>query len=377
MSLRGVYIAVHGGAGVHSHTREDEVKQALRVACTEGLKCIGITTKAQRDGTRLQMVENAVSCLEDNPNLNAGYGSNLTLHGTVECDAAIMDGRSGDFGSVGAVSGIKNPIRVARAILDYSKVPDPLGRIPPLTLVSEGAHAFAVAHCADGKSQSVPAESLIASRSKREWEEWKARLDRGDYGTESQVENIRDIQDTVGAVVCEGTVDGISAGVSSGGILLKHPGRIGEAAMFGAGCWAQYFPKAKLGIACSVSGAGESIVRATIARAIGDGFKDCISKEEEVDPHSIISTVVVDRFCGPCRDRGEVNLDVGIILLVTEDIENKITARLWCAFTTPSMAIAYASSETPKPKAQILRRPKSKPSSLTSEPHIFITAISL
>lgn len=79
-----------------------------------------------------------------------GYGSNLTLDGTVECDAAIMDGNSADFGSVGAVSGIQscfcyiqvryslsdtginNPIRLAHSILEYSRTPDSLGRIAPL-----------------------------------------------------------------------------------------------------------------------------------------------------------------------------------------------------------------------------------------------------
>ncbi|KAG5648596.1 hypothetical protein DXG03_003207 [Asterophora parasitica] len=129
------YVVVHGGAGMHGHAREKEVKQALRLACKEALKGLHDPSPDHGDSSKctpLNMVGNAIVVLEDDPHLNAGYGSNLSLIGTVECDAAIMDGASGYFGSVGAVSGIKNPIQLARVVLEYSRIPDPLGRIPPL-----------------------------------------------------------------------------------------------------------------------------------------------------------------------------------------------------------------------------------------------------
>jgi len=80
------------------------------------------------------MVEQAITVLENDGHLNAGYGSNLTMEGTVECDASIIceHGPAALFGSAGAVSGVKNPIKLARAILDYSRIPDMLGRVPPL-----------------------------------------------------------------------------------------------------------------------------------------------------------------------------------------------------------------------------------------------------
>ncbi|KAH0588929.1 hypothetical protein H2248_004714 [Termitomyces sp. 'cryptogamus'] len=375
-----MYIAVHGGAGIHSYTREKEIKHALRSACREGLKNHGPSDSSNQisfNSTPLDVVSDAIAVLEDDPHLNAGYGSNLTLNGTVECDAAIMDGHS-TFGSVGAVSGVKNPIRLARAILDYSKVPDSLGRIPPLTLVSEGAHSFAVSENtrheqeqATNAIETVPPESMISPKAKDEWTKWKARLDHISSDIDmSDPTSLTDIQDTVGAVAYR-IGDTVAAGVSSGGILLKHPGRLGEAAIFGAGCWAQNFPGSGTQIACSISGAGEHVVRSMLAREIGNCFSLAIVPGGDIDAHDILHTVVLEKFWIPCRERGVVAPDVGILLLLVEQIEGKPSgmyfqsivhdtyntqARLWCAFTTPSMAIAYASSSRSKP-AVIQRYP--------------------
>ncbi|KAG6866709.1 hypothetical protein C0991_011368 [Blastosporella zonata] len=227
MSLRNdMYIAVHGGAGMHSYTRAKEIKHALRSACKEVLKAYSSESTLSVSQTPLDTVGNAIAILENDPHLNAGYGSNLTLEGTVECDAAVMDGHS-DFGSVGAVSGIKNPIRLARAILDHSKIPDPLGRIPPLTLVSDGARSFAAAKCAS--LEIVTPESMISPKAKDDWMKWKARLDGAAssladttaMSTDSGFVNFTDIQDTVGAVAY-GNGDTIAAGVSRHKFFVDH-----------------------------------------------------------------------------------------------------------------------------------------------------------
>ncbi|KAJ7680573.1 asparaginase [Mycena polygramma] len=371
------YIMVHGGAGVHSTSSESEVKQALRLACKHALNAVSETESA----SALSLVQNAIVSLEDSPLLNAGYGSNLTLNGTVECDAAIMDGRTGDFGSVGAVSGVKNPIHVARCILEHARTPDPLGRIPPLTLVSAGAHAFAESH---SDIALVPPESLIAPRAQKQCAAWKARLDaQGPADASSDPTADGELhgnvfQDTVGAVAFVGESGEIASGVSSGGILLKYAGRIGEAAVFGAGCWAQA-PVAgeKIGIACSVSGAGEYIVRADLARTIGDALNKA-SGTEDVDVHGILQRVLTDDFWIPSRNPSNPDPSAGVILLTTEeDEERQPLARLWCAFTTPSMAIAYATSENPHGKALILRRPKAVEARPNGHPRIFVTGFSI
>ncbi|KIJ23771.1 hypothetical protein M422DRAFT_195522 [Sphaerobolus stellatus SS14] len=182
------YVAVHGGAGYHARETEKEVKQALRRACLIAVNLL------QKGKSACDAVEAAISSLEDAECLNAGYGSNLTEKRTVECDAAIM-ADTGSFGGAGAVSGIKNPIRAARAVLDYSDIRDSLGRIPPLTLVSAGAHDFAKA----SNVETVDPDKLISPRALREWQKWN----------ELKAEGIREIkheestslmQDTVGCV---------------------------------------------------------------------------------------------------------------------------------------------------------------------------------
>lgn len=85
----------------------------------------------QNNGSALEAVTVATMVLEDSPLTNAGYGSNLTWNGCVECDAGIMDGSTMNFGGVGAVSGIKNPISLARLICEKQHFKMSLGRIPP------------------------------------------------------------------------------------------------------------------------------------------------------------------------------------------------------------------------------------------------------
>ncbi|KAJ7287827.1 asparaginase [Mycena rebaudengoi] len=357
------YIVVHGGAGLHGTSSEAEVKKALRLACNNALG----------SDTALSMVETAIASLEDSPLLNAGYGSNLTLDGTVECDAALMDGRTGDFGSVGAISGVKNPIHLARRILEHSRVPDPLGRIPPLTLVSHGAHAFASSHAVE----LVPPESLVTPNAQKQWTTWKSRLASADPTHPADTSGLHAFQDTVGAVAWNPAANEIASGVSSGGILLKYPGRIGEAAVFGAGCWAQApdGPK-RPGMACSISGAGEYIVKANLARSISDALNS--AHPADVDAHGILQRVLVDAFWLPSRTTSNPDPSAGVVLLTTEDDDDgRPVGRLWCAFTTPSMAIAWATSDNARGKALILRRSKDMEARTNDRPRVFVTGFPL
>ncbi|KAJ6625457.1 asparaginase [Mycena sp. CBHHK59/15] len=339
------YVVVHGGAGIHSSNSEREVKNALRLACKHAL-----SSATSGNASALSMVENSIASLEDSPLLNAGYGSNLTLDGTVECDAAIMDGLTGHFGSVGAVSGVKNPVRLAHRILEHSRIPDPLGRIPPLTLVSNGAHAFAALH--PGHVDLVAPESLVTPRAQQQWATWKDRLVSSSPPSEDPG-SLHPFQDTVGAMAWNADSGEIASGVSSGGILLKYPGRVGEAAVFGAGCWAQASqpPTANgremQGMACSVSGAGEYIVRASLAKTISDSLNN--EQSDDVDVHEILRRTLVDDFWVPSRSPSNPDPSAGVVVLTTEEgDEGRPIGRLWCAFTTPSMAIAYASSSSGK-----------------------------
>ncbi|KAM5531577.1 hypothetical protein V8D89_014746 [Ganoderma adspersum] len=402
-------IAIHGGAGFHPKSTDPDVKRALRLACTSSGMAFTRTGE-----TALPMVCGAVSVLEDDQCLNAGCGSNLTLSGTVECDASVMDGNTGDFGAVGSVSDVKNPIRLAHEILRYSRKLDPLGRIPPLLLVSSGASEFA-------KStglQCLP-ESLITIRARREWADWKSKLDAARSCASSggppnstgqpatsliHTDGLHDKQDTVGAVAWDAEGH-LAAGVSSGGLLLKLPGRIGEAATYGAGCWAT--PRT----ACSVSGAGEHITRMSLARTICEAIEAAGINE---DTHDVLQRVLGGDFLRLCSERGERTPQAGVLLLVKEvrpredsessadiDMESDseggkesdnpavcnagggggessttFKPRLWCAFTTESMAVGYATSLCPKPSAAVLRRPPRGPGA-SQGPSVYITALPL
>ncbi|KAF8628882.1 hypothetical protein AX15_003668 [Amanita polypyramis BW_CC] len=357
-----VYVAVHGGAGNHGRANDKATKEGLRQACIRAISC----ARQEENFSVLSVVESAISTLEDDPKFNAGYGSNLTLDGRVECDASIMDGCTSDFGSVGAVSGIKNPISLARCVLAHSRTPDKLGRLPPMTLVSDGAQNFVNSTRPGLCIQLVNPDDLVTPRAKDEWTGWKNRLtsESAEIVNEERTTGLYDLQDTVGAVAwVEG--EGGAAGVSSGGLLLKYSGRISEAAVYGAGCWAQ------AGMACSVSGAGEHIVRAALARAVGEAFM--ISGG--IDPHEILYRALIEKFWNPCKARGEPNTDAGLILLTKNGDSESV--RLWCAFTTPSMAIAYASTLHPVPRALILRRPPELDNKLSDKPRIYVTAVTL
>ncbi|KAH7929843.1 N-terminal nucleophile aminohydrolase [Leucogyrophana mollusca] len=366
---KNVYVAVHGGAGHHAVGTEQQVKRALKRACTVAIHASVLTSSSA-----LTIVEQAISVLEDDECLNAGYGSNLTESGTVECDAAIMEGRSQDFGSVGAVPCVKNPIRLAKAVLEHSREPDPLGRLRPLHLVSVGAQSFA-----SSKAQAVVAPNdMISPRAKDDWEKWMSRLDHPSEPTSLQTAST--MQDTVGAVAWDGEGT-LAAGVSSGGLLLKYPGRVGEAAIYGAGCWAQQSAdgndaELRRIPTNTATGAGEHIIRTGLARSIGDAFRVPGPPGIEVDTHEILRHILVDHFQTPTRARGECSPNAGVLLLTKEvDDEGRVKPRLWCAFTTESMAVAYASSGQPKPKSYILRRPKGLASSGTSS--LYITALPL
>ncbi len=221
MTGRVPALIVHGGAGADPTDGRDELRRGIRDAVGSGWRAL------QASGTALDAVEAAVRSLEDHPRFNAGRGSVLTAAGTVETDASIMEGDTLRTGAVAAVSGVRNPIVLARRILN------------------DGHHCFYVGSGARERATALGVPLC----------------DPGELVTEHQRRRLAMIQaGTVGAVALDrfGT---IAAATSTGGTAGKLPGRVGDSPLIGCGTYAE----STLGGA-SCTGDGEAIIRVTLAR---------------------------------------------------------------------------------------------------------------
>jgi len=219
------FAAVHIGAGWHSPQKDQSNKNIARKATHIALKAIKNGLSAQVSATL------AIKYLEDTVDVNAGKGSNLNEDGKVECDCSMMlhDGR---WCAVVACSGIKNPIVCVSDMIDDLKIPNSIGRVKPMILAGDGPLKWARAN--GSKSIMSDQETLITDQSKRTLDKW-SRLD------------------TCGIIVCD-NMGNLASASSSGGILMKKAGRVGQAGVYGAGCWAN------TEFACCTSGTGEKLI---------------------------------------------------------------------------------------------------------------------
>jgi beta-aspartyl-peptidase (threonine type) len=194
-------------------------------------------------GSALDAVEAAVRALEDDPAFNAGTGATLTAAGTVELDASIMDGETLRCGAVAAVKDVKNPISLARAVMERSA---------HVLLAGSGASAFA-------REVGIPRHDgalLVTPAQKARWEAVTAVSPAGLH------EGGR--MGTVGAVARDARGH-LAAATSTGGMFLKLPGRIGDSAVIGAGTYAD---DALAAVSCT--GHGERMIQLTLARHAAD-----------------------------------------------------------------------------------------------------------
>ncbi|XP_078412590.1 threonine aspartase 1 isoform X2 [Cetorhinus maximus] len=285
------FVLVHAGAGYHSESKAKEYKQVCKKACQKAIE------KLQAGALAVDVVTAALIELEDSPFTNAGMGSNLNLSGDIECDASTMDGKSLNFGAVGALRGIKNPILVANKLLsEAQKGKLSAGRIPPCFLVGEGAYKWAVDHGIVPCPPDIMATkfSLSAFRKNRRKLELAEKVETEMIQTKKRREvsentNVTASLDTVGAVVVdhEGNV---AAAVSSGGLAMKHPGRVGQAAVYGCGCWAENTSGPNVySTAVSTSGCGEHLVRTMLAR-------ECSVALQAEDAHQALLETMQKKF---------------------------------------------------------------------------------
>jgi beta-aspartyl-peptidase (threonine type) len=238
-------LVIHGGAGVierESLDRDAEhrIRAALDAALDAGYAVLS------RGGSALDAVEAAVVALEESPHFNAGKGAVFNAEGRHELDASIMEGHTRRAGAVAGVATVRNPIRLARAVMEHS---------PHVMLVGQGAEKFA---------DSLPGLERVPN----EWFDTDVRREQLRRAQEREQGRAADAADakgryfgTVGAVALD--VHGhIAAATSTGGMTNKKWGRVGDSPVIGAGTWAD----GRCGV--SATGWGEFFIRNAVAHDI-------------------------------------------------------------------------------------------------------------
>ena len=282
-----IAIVIHGGAGWSRNQTEEKLKSiedGLKRALDEGFAIL------ESGGTSLDAVEAAVVILEDDVTFNAGKGSVYTAEEKQEMDASIMTGELQNAGAVASVSTIKNPIKLARYVMEKTE---------HVLIVGQGAEKVAI----KGGLEVVDPSYFYS----------KEKLDR------VRRQKTKDELSTVGAVAID-KEGNISAATSTGGRSNKLPGRVGDSPIIGAGTWAQ-------NNLCGVSGTGhgEYFMRFNVAREI------CARMDYLGLSSDQASKQVIDELSG-------MGIEGGVIVIDREGNASMI-------FNTDGMARAYKNSK--------------------------------
>jgi len=235
-------LVIHGGAGVIERgSMSPEREQAIRTGLQSALA--GGSMVLERGGSALDAVEAAVRELEDDANFNAGRGAVFTHEGSIELDAAIMDGRTRAAGAVAGVKTTRNPVSLARAVME---------KTAHVFLGGSGAAELAV----DQGLEQVPPEWFETEERRQQLEKVKA--------TRSEAFDVELKYGTVGAVALD-KKGHVAAATSTGGLTGKRWGRIGDTPVIGAGTYAD-----DRSAAVSGTGTGEIFIRAVAGHQLAE-----------------------------------------------------------------------------------------------------------
>jgi beta-aspartyl-peptidase (threonine type) len=234
-----IAIIIHGGAGPDSDfikQNKDRYEEGLKLAVQSGYEVL------QSGGTAIAAVEKAVQALEDNGIFNAGHGSALNCNGEVEMDAAIMNGENKKAGAVSMVRNVKNPVSLARMVLEKTN---------HVLISGYGARAFASTDNVQLETDSY----FISEHSRDEYLQ-----ERNQHSIQEMLK--KRIHGTVGAVALDAQGN-VASATSTGGIPNSLPGRIGDSCIVGGGCFAD-----NRTCAVSSTGDGEFIITGVIAHSV-------------------------------------------------------------------------------------------------------------
>jgi len=273
-------IAIHGGAGtlvkgLMTPELEAQYKAALKNARDKGYEVL------ENGGSALDAVEIAVKLLEDTPLFNAGKGSVFTNEGTHEMDASIMEGKTLEAGAVSLITGIKNPISLARDVMEKSY---------HVFLAGEGAMKFA-----DGLGYDIESPDYFYDEVR--YKQWQGIKDSDNFQLDHSVKKDGKFG-TVGAVACDQN-ENIAAATSTGGMTNKKWGRVGDSPMVGAGVYAN-----NKTCAVSCTGSGEFFIRGVVAYDVS-----CLMEHKGLSLDEASNEVIHKRILDIKGDGGLIAVD--------------------------------------------------------------------
>ncbi len=273
-------IVIHGGAGVISKSIPEDVKKEYINSLSEALK---IGRKILADGgTSLDAVEKVINYLENDPKFNAGRGAVFTSQGTHELDASIMNGKDLSCGAVAGVKHVKNPISLARLVMEKS---------PHVLFAGQGADDFAIRM----HVELVPNDYFDTPNRFEQLLKYKIKPSEK-HGT-------------VGCVALD-SKGNLAAGTSTGGMTNKMPGRVGDSPLINAGTYAN-----NKTCAVSATGTGELFIRNTVAfnvsalmeykgMSLKDAADEMIHKRLKAGDGGIIAVDKDGNYAAPFNTQG-------------------------------------------------------------------------
>jgi beta-aspartyl-peptidase (threonine type) len=302
-------IVVHGGAGTVSPERSQPVIDGVKKAAIKGFEVL------KDDGNAVDSVMEAVMAMEDDGTFNAGLGSSLNLEKKVEMDASIMDGKTLQAGAVGLVEDVKNPVRLARVVME---------KTDHVFVAGKGAEKLA-------EMFKIERRSPITEQKLKAFEQQRKTLLIDKFQLPKLASLVNEKPeffecDTVGAVALD--KDGnVAAATSTGGFRLKFPGRIGDTPLIGCGNYADN----QVG-ACSATGVGEIAIRLVLAKTVLDQVEKGKTPQEAAE-YAI--KLVNRRMPNVYNSQGLIVLDVN--------------GRIGAAHNSPNLSWVSITPETKQP----------------------------
>ena len=278
--MKNFSLAIHGGAGtlvkgMMTPDLETQYKIALQNALDKGFSIL------EKGGTAIDAIEKAVITLEDSPLFNAGKGSVFTANETHEMDASFMDGKTLNAGAVSLITGIKNPIRLAKDVMEKSE---------HVFLAGKGAVEFAKAN-----GYTIEDESYFYDEFRHM--QWLKIKDSDSFQLDHSAKKDSKFG-TVGAVACDQNGN-IAAATSTGGMTNKKWGRVGDSPMIGAGNYAN-----NKTCAVSCTGSGEFFIRAVVAYDVS-----CLMEHKNMSLKDASNEVIHNRILKINGDGGLIAVD--------------------------------------------------------------------